>query len=108
MLNLLNKTAEIKRKTIAQGDTGETTATWATVGTYKTRYAKSSGAGVTDGSYKTTIRDYLFFFEPSVDIILADEISIDEKIYKVKSVDTFDNDTIAHHVEVTAELVVNS
>lgn len=106
MQHLLNKTGVIQRKTLAQDAIGEMIETYATAGTYPTRYAKASNANVgIISNYQKTEQDYLFFFAQGCDILLEDRISIDNKIFNVKSVDTFDGMTTSHHMEVIATLV---
>jgi len=106
--NKLNKTATILRKTETRTPSGGVVDSWATNATYPTRYAKQAQSSVVAGTYKTTVGSHLFFFEVGVDILLQDEIQVDGRRFQVKSVDPFDGMTIAHHVEVSAEEVINA
>lgn len=106
--SLLNKTANVSRKTFIQGQSGDVSETWATAGTYPTRYAKSTNPRVTDGQYKTTVDEFLFFFETGTDIVLEDNIEVDGKTFIVKGIYTFDDGDDAHHMEVIANIVTNS
>lgn len=109
--SLLNKTANISRKTLTQQAMGEVVETWSVVYSgLACRYNKKT-LKISDDSfrtYKTTTTDYMFFFDSGNDIILADRIEVDSKVFLVNEVVTLDGASTAHHMQVICSLVENS
>jgi head-tail adaptor len=100
--NLLNKTCNVQYKELTQSELGETSETWTTKGTHKTRYEKSKQTRVIDETYKISLDDYLFFFETDVEINRDDRIVVDETIFEVISSQVIDGYSAKHHIEVYA------
>ena len=103
--SLLNRTATVKRKTLTQNADGSVSETFTVVASYPTRYAPKKDPAVSDGSYKTTDTEYLFFFEIGVDVILPDVIEVGLTQYLVRGIKEYDDDIVAHHIEVSANLI---
>lgn len=99
--NLLNKTASIQSKSLTQNDIGETTESWATVATYRTRYEKSSQARVIDDIYKVTLDDFIFFFDADAVVGRDQRIVVDGKIFNVIASYNIDG-ALSPHVEAYA------
>lgn len=99
---LLNKTCVIQEKTSAQSGLGEITDSWSTKASgVKTRYSQVSRSELI-GEYQVTLEDYKFYFEPSVDVLIEDQIVVDSKTFEVKHVATDSSD---HNKYAFAKLI---
>ena len=100
--NLLNRNAQIQRKTMNQLPNGQMQEVWQSIAEIKTRFEPNTAPKLIDGVYQTTIDDFIFFLDTSVDIRRADRIILGDKIYDVIAIHNYDGYYISHHLEVVA------
>jgi len=100
--SLLNKTADVQVKSFFTEANGERTETWLALDTHPTRLTKNGSAKVVEGVYKVTTDDFLFFFDPGVDIEREYRIVCDGLTYNVIAVYRANDSDNEHHVQVYA------